>query len=174
MARRRRLADRSAAPALLAVQGKDGRGIQQNGAGGQLLTRARPYSVLASVHAIGSRNGDSSFYSDHTTITVGTAIGVFLVARRLGIVALAIAAMVGIGADRRRGALPERRARRRRRRRDRRGRAVAGSQLWRPFRRGKAHDYAGAIVIIGVDPDGATVPFNDVSGDGQSQAGATG
>lgn len=64
---------------------------------GQLVTRARPYSVLASVHAIGSRNGDSSFYSDHTTIAVGTAIGVFLVARRLGIVALVIAAMVGIG-----------------------------------------------------------------------------
>jgi len=64
---------------------------------GQLVTRARPYSVLASVHAIGSRNGDSSFYSDHTTIAVGTAIGVFLVARRLGIVALVIAALVGLG-----------------------------------------------------------------------------
>ncbi len=64
---------------------------------GQLVTRARPYSVLASVHAIGSRNGDSSFYSDHTTIAVGTAVGVFLVARRIGIVALVIAALVGLG-----------------------------------------------------------------------------
>jgi len=64
---------------------------------GQLVTRARPYSVLATVHAIGSRNGDSSFYSDHTTIAVGTAIGVFLVARRLGIAALVIATMVGLG-----------------------------------------------------------------------------
>lgn len=64
---------------------------------GQLVTRARPYSVLASVHAIGSRNGDSSFYSDHTTIAVGTAIGVFLVARRLGIGALVIATLVGLG-----------------------------------------------------------------------------
>jgi len=64
---------------------------------GQLVTRARPYSALATVHAIGSRNGDSSFYSDHTTIAVGTAVGVFLVARRLGIVALVIALIVGLG-----------------------------------------------------------------------------
>ncbi len=64
---------------------------------GQLVTRARPYSVLATVHAIGSRNGDSSFYSDHTTIAVGTAIGVFLVARRLGIGALVVAVTVGLG-----------------------------------------------------------------------------
>lgn len=64
---------------------------------GQLVTRARPYSALATVHRIGSRNGDSSFYSDHTTIAVGTAIGVFLVARRLGIVALVIATLVGLG-----------------------------------------------------------------------------
>jgi len=64
---------------------------------GQFVTRGRPYSVLASVHAIGTKNGDSSFYSDHTTLAVGTAIGVFLVSRRLGIVALVIAAMVGAG-----------------------------------------------------------------------------
>ena len=64
---------------------------------GQLVTRARPYSALATVHAIGSRNGDSSFYSDHTTIAVGTAIGVFLVARRLGVVALVVATLVGLG-----------------------------------------------------------------------------
>lgn len=64
---------------------------------GQLVARVRPYSALASVHAIGSRSGDSSFYSDHTTVAVGTAIGVFLVARRLGIAALILATMVGIG-----------------------------------------------------------------------------
>jgi len=64
---------------------------------GQLVTRGRPYSVLASVHAIGSRSGDSSFYSDHSTIAVGTAIGVFLLSRRLGIVALVVAVMVGVG-----------------------------------------------------------------------------
>jgi len=64
---------------------------------GQIVTRSRPYSVLVSVHAIGSRNGDSSFYSDHTTVAVGTAIGEYLVARRLGVVALAVAALVGLG-----------------------------------------------------------------------------
>ncbi len=63
---------------------------------GQFVQRARPYSVLASVHAIGSRNGDSSFYSDHTTLAVGTALGVFLLSRRWGIAALVVATMVGI------------------------------------------------------------------------------
>lgn len=64
---------------------------------GQLVDRARPYNALASVHAIGSRNGDSSFYSDHTTLAVGTAVGVLLLSRRWGIAAAVAAALVGLG-----------------------------------------------------------------------------
>lgn len=64
---------------------------------GQFVQRLRPYAALASVHAIGSRNGDSSFYSDHTTLAVGTALGVFLLSRRWGIAALVTATLVGLG-----------------------------------------------------------------------------
>lgn len=61
------------------------------------MQRARPYSIVASVHAIGPRNGDSSFYSDHTTLAVGTALGVFLLSRRWGTAALVTATLVGVG-----------------------------------------------------------------------------
>lgn len=64
---------------------------------GHLVDRTRPYNALASVHAIGARSTDSSFYSDHTTLAVGTALGVFLLSRRLGIAALAMAVVVAVG-----------------------------------------------------------------------------
>lgn len=64
---------------------------------GQFVERTRPYAALASVHAIGTRSADSSFYSDHTTVAVGTALGVLLLSRRWGIVALVTAVVVGVG-----------------------------------------------------------------------------
>jgi hypothetical protein len=58
---------------------------------GHLFFRLRPYWALPAVHAIGTRNGDSSFYSDHTTLTAGAAAGIWLVSRRWGPLTAAVA-----------------------------------------------------------------------------------
>jgi len=64
---------------------------------GNVVHRVRPYTAIASVHAIGSRGGDSSFYSDHTALAAGAAIGVMLLSRRWGIAAVGAAALVAMG-----------------------------------------------------------------------------
>ena len=58
--------------------------------GGQ-IDRARPYTALANVHVLLDRSADFSFPSDHATATSAIAAGIYLVNRRLGILA-------GIGA----------------------------------------------------------------------------
>lgn len=64
---------------------------------GQIVQRTRPYTAMASVHAIGSRGGDSSFYSDHTALAMGAAVGVVLLSRRIGLLALVVGALVAVG-----------------------------------------------------------------------------
>jgi undecaprenyl-diphosphatase len=58
--------------------------------------RARPYAALHDVHALIAPNPESSFFSDHTVVATGCALGALLVSRRWGIVAIAIALAVGL------------------------------------------------------------------------------
>jgi membrane-associated phospholipid phosphatase len=64
---------------------------------GHLYFRPRPYWALPLVHAIGGRAGDSSFFSDHTTIAAAAAAGCLLMSRRWGLVAVAAALLVALG-----------------------------------------------------------------------------
>ncbi|HEX8858874.1 MAG TPA: phosphatase PAP2 family protein [Actinomycetes bacterium] len=64
---------------------------------GHLYFRPRPYWALPSVHAIGARAGDSSFFSDHTTIAAAAATGCLLLARRWGLAAAGLALLVALG-----------------------------------------------------------------------------
>jgi membrane-associated phospholipid phosphatase len=64
---------------------------------GHLYFRPRPYWALPAVHAIGARAGDSSFFSDHTTIAAAAAGGCLLLSRRWGLVAVGAALLVALG-----------------------------------------------------------------------------
>lgn len=54
---------------------------------GAAVDRARPYTAIANVHLLVDRTKDFSFASDHATIAGGVAAGLFLLNRRLGVVA---------------------------------------------------------------------------------------
>ena len=62
---------------------------------GHLYFRPRPYWALP-VQAIGGRAGDSSFFSDHTTIAAA-ATGCLLLSRRWGLAAAGAALLVALG-----------------------------------------------------------------------------
>ena len=59
---------------------------------GAAIDRARPYTVIANMHLLVDKTKDFSFASDHATIVGGVAGGLWLLDRRLGLVA-AIAAV---------------------------------------------------------------------------------
>jgi undecaprenyl-diphosphatase len=64
---------------------------------GHLYFRPRPYWALPAVHAISGRAGDSSFFSDHTTIAAAATVGCLLLSRRWGLVAGAATLLVALG-----------------------------------------------------------------------------
>ena len=72
-------------PASLAVAVLTGLGaalaLALNQLAGHLSFRLRPYWALPAVHAIGGRAGDSSFFSDHTTIAAAATVGCLLISR---------------------------------------------------------------------------------------------
>jgi undecaprenyl-diphosphatase len=55
---------------------------------------ARPYSVLPHILVLAHRSADPSFPSDHATMAGAVAVGLFLVSRRLGVVATAAALLM--------------------------------------------------------------------------------
>ena len=62
-----------------------------------LYFRPRPYWALQAVHAIGTRRGDSSFFSLQAAIAAALACGLLLAARRWGLAAVAAALLIGLG-----------------------------------------------------------------------------
>lgn len=60
---------------------------------GAVIDRARPYNAIPNMHLLVDKTADFSFASDHATIAGAVAAGLWLVNRRLGIVAT-IAAFV--------------------------------------------------------------------------------
>jgi len=60
---------------------------------GGAVDRARPYETLTNVHVLISRTTDFSFPSDHATVAGAVSVGLLLVNRRLGVVAV-VAAVV--------------------------------------------------------------------------------
>lgn len=61
---------------------------------GNAVHEARPYSVLPHVLVLVPRSHDFSFPSDHAVMAGAVAAGVWLVSRRLGLVALALALLM--------------------------------------------------------------------------------
>lgn len=61
---------------------------------GNIVDRARPYTVMPSSHLLVARTADFSFPSDHATAVGAIAVGLFLVRRRLGIVACVLAVLM--------------------------------------------------------------------------------
>ena len=59
---------------------------------GSAIGRARPYTVIPGMHLLVDKTKDFSFTSDHATVAGAVAAGLFLVNRRLGLVA-AVAAL---------------------------------------------------------------------------------
>jgi undecaprenyl-diphosphatase len=55
---------------------------------GNVVDRARPYETLPNVHVLIDRTTDFSFPSDHATAVGAVAIGLLLVERRLGLIAM--------------------------------------------------------------------------------------
>ncbi|HEY8557670.1 MAG TPA: phosphatase PAP2 family protein [Actinomycetes bacterium] len=84
-----------AVAALTAVGGVAALGLNQ--LAGHLYFRPRPYWALPAVHAIGGRAGDSSFFSDHTTIAAAAATGCLLLSRRWGLAAASATVLVALG-----------------------------------------------------------------------------
>jgi undecaprenyl-diphosphatase len=80
---------------LTAVGGVAALGLNQ--LAGHLYFRPRPYWALPAVHAIGGRAGDSSFFSDHTTIAAAAATGCLLLSRRWGLAAASATVLVALG-----------------------------------------------------------------------------
>ncbi|HZD67790.1 MAG TPA: phosphatase PAP2 family protein [Actinomycetes bacterium] len=95
MALRRRDTHRLAVAILAGLGAAGALGLNQ--LAGHLYFRLRPYWGLPAVHAIGSRGGDSSFFSDHATLAAAATVGVLLVNRRWGLTCLAVALLVGVG-----------------------------------------------------------------------------
>jgi membrane-associated phospholipid phosphatase len=60
---------------------------------GAAVSRARPYTVIPNMHLLVDKTSDFSFPSDHATVAGAVAAGLWLVNRRLGLVA-AVAAIV--------------------------------------------------------------------------------
>ncbi|MEO8266065.1 MAG: phosphatase PAP2 family protein [Ilumatobacteraceae bacterium] len=58
---------------------------------GNAVGRARPYETLANVHVLIDRTTDFSFPSDHATAVGAVAVGLLLVQRRLGLIAVVAA-----------------------------------------------------------------------------------
>ena len=81
--------------ALTAVAGAAALGLNQ--LAGHLYFRPRPYWALPAVQAIGGRAGDSSFFSDHTTIAAAATTGCLLLARRWGLAAAGATLLVALG-----------------------------------------------------------------------------
>ena len=58
---------------------------------GNIVDRARPYTTHAGVRLLVARTSDFSFPSDHAAVAGAVAMGLLLVERRLGLVAVAAA-----------------------------------------------------------------------------------
>ena len=58
---------------------------------GSAIDRARPYAVIPAMHLLVDKTADLSFPSDHATIAGAVAGGLFLVSRRLGLMAMVAA-----------------------------------------------------------------------------------
>jgi undecaprenyl-diphosphatase len=88
-------------PASFAVVALTGLGgaaaLGLNQLAGHLYFRPRPYWALPTLHAIGGRAGDSSFFSDHTTIAAAATTGCLLLARRWGLAAAGATVLVALG-----------------------------------------------------------------------------
>lgn len=101
--------------------------------------RPRPYEAHADVHLFVAPSGDPSFPSDHATAAFAIAFALFLRSRRIGWVALAMAAAVSVSrvavgvhypSDVAAGALIG---------------AVAALTLWMPPARGLLHGLGGRL-----------------------------
>jgi len=64
---------------------------------GHLYFRLRPYWALPTVHPIGARRGDSSFFSAHAAAPAALAVGLLGASRRWGLAAGGAALLVGLG-----------------------------------------------------------------------------
>jgi undecaprenyl-diphosphatase len=60
-----------------------------------IVDRPRPYVALADVHVLISRTTDSTFPSDHSTAVGAVAVGLWFVNRRIGVVAVVGALLMG-------------------------------------------------------------------------------
>lgn len=60
---------------------------------GSAIGRARPYTVIPAMHLLVDKTTDFSFPSDHATMAGAVAAGLFLLNRRLGLIAI-VAAVV--------------------------------------------------------------------------------
>ena len=63
---------------------------------GSAIGRARPYTAIAGVHLLVDKTTDFSFLSDHATVAGAVAAGLFLLNRRIGIVAGVAALAMGL------------------------------------------------------------------------------
>ena len=61
---------------------------------GHVVDRARPYATHAGVHLLVARTSDFSLPSDHAAVAGAVAVGLMLVERRLGLLALAAAVVM--------------------------------------------------------------------------------
>jgi hypothetical protein len=82
---------------MVVLTGLGAAALGLNQLAGHLYFRPRPYWALPTVHAIGGRAGDSSFFSDHTTIAAATATGCLLLSRRWGLAAAGATLLVALG-----------------------------------------------------------------------------
>jgi membrane-associated phospholipid phosphatase len=58
---------------------------------GSAIGRARPYTTISNMHLLVDKTKDFSFPSDHATVAGAVAAGLFLVNRRLGLIAIVAA-----------------------------------------------------------------------------------
>ncbi len=63
---------------------------------GHLVLRSRPYVAHSGVHLLVGRTGDFSFPSDHLAVGAAVAAALFLVDRRLGLVAAILACFMAL------------------------------------------------------------------------------
>lgn len=55
---------------------------------------ARPYTTLTNILVLANRSPDASFPSDHATMAGAVAVGLLIVSRRLGVIAVAAAVLM--------------------------------------------------------------------------------